>query len=336
MATHRIAGTCLVTRLTVLLALLALAVPVPGWCAADPLPGWRDSPVRQRLLAFVTTVTTPGNPGYVTPTERIAVFDDDGTLWPEKPRAQGMFALQRLRSLAGDHPEWQKTLPFKAALELGSKYLEEASDEAVVQLLAAAYSGRTQETFRQDVREYFATARHPRFDRPYTRLVYTPMRELISHLKANGFRVFVSTSGSADVVRVLAEELYGIPADDVIGSSVVTVLREEDGRLVLRRLGSVHALNDGPTKPLAVDLQIGRRPILAFGNVGSGGDIDLLRYSQSHGPDVQSLQVLIRHDDFEREYAYDEPDAASVKAANANGWLLVSMRYDWLQIFSAP
>lgn len=320
-------------RLIAILGVLALAVSAPAWCSADPLPGWRDSPVKQRILAFVTAVTTPGAPGYVTPTERIAVFDDDGTLWPEKPRAQGMFALQRLRSVAGEHPEWQTQFPFKAALELGSKYLEEASDEAVFQLIAVAYAGRTQEAFRQDVREFFATARHPRFGRPYTHLVYAPMRELINHLKANGFRVFISTTGSVDLVRVLAEDLYGISSDDVIGSSVVSTLREEDGRLVLRRLDSVHALNDGPRKPVTIDLHVGRRPILAVGNVNSGGDIDMLRYSQQ--PGVPNLQVLIRHDDFEREFAYDEPDGASVKAANASGWAQVSMRYDWLQIFGA-
>lgn len=313
--------------------LLALAVATPGPGSAEPLPGWRASPTRQRLLDFVTLVTTPGGPGYVTPTERIAVFDDDGTLWPEKPRAQGMFALQRLRSIAGSHPEWRTRMPYAAALELGSKYLQEATDEDVFQLLATAHAGRTQDTFRQDVREYFASARHPRFDRPWTQLTYGPMRELISHLKANGFRVFISTTGSADLVRVLAEDLYGIPADDVLGSSVVSTLREEDGRLVLRRLATVHGLNDGPLKPLTIDQHVGKRPILAIGNVNSGGDIDMLRYSQQ--PGVPNLQVLIQHDDFEREYAYDEPDGASLKAANTNGWLLVSMRYDWLRIFGA-
>ena len=310
-----------------------LALFAPGRASTEPLPGWRDSPVRKRLLDFVTQVTMPGGSGYVTPSERIAVFDDDGTLWPEKPRAQGMFALRRLRSLADEHADWRTRMPYAAALELGSKYLQEATDEDVLQLVAAASAGRTQEAFRQDVREYFAAARHPRFDRPYTQLTYGPMRELITHLKANGFRVFVSTTGSVDLVRVLAEDMYGIPADDVLGSSVVSTLREEDGRLVLRRLGTVHGLNDGPMKPLTIDLHVGRRPILAVGNVRSGGDIDMLRYSQQSG--VPNLQVLIRHDDFEREYAYDEPDGASMKAANANGWLVVSMRFDWLRIFGA-
>ncbi len=321
------------TRFAAIVWGLALVVCVPGWCLADPLPGWRDTPVRQRLLAFVTEVSTPGGAGYVSPSARIAVFDDDGTLWPEKPRAQGMFALQRLRMIAHEHPEWQTDLPFKGALELGSKYLQEASDQAVFQLVAAAYAGRTQDAFRQEVGEFFATARHPRFERPYRELAYGPMRELINHLKANGFRVFISTTGSIDLVRVLAEDLYGVPADDVLGSSVVSTLREEDGRLVLRRLATVHALNDGPVKPKTFDLHVGRRPILAVGNVRSGGDIDMLRYSQQ--PGVPTLQVLIRHDDFEREYAYDEPDGASAKAANANGWLQVSMRYDWLRIFGA-
>jgi phosphoserine phosphatase len=304
---------------------------MPAWCLAEPLPGWRDSPARNRLLAFVAEVSTPGGRTYVTPADRIAVFDDDGTLWPEQPRLQGMFALQRLRRVADDHPEWQTQLPYKAALELGSKYMQVASDEAVFQLIAAAHAGQTQDAFRQDVREYFATARHPRFEMPYRQLAYGPMRELLAYLRANGFRVFFTTSGSIELARILAEEIYGIPADDVIGSSVVSTLRDENGRLVLRRLRSVHALNNGPMRPLTIDLHVGRRPILAVGNVNSGGDIDMLRYSQQAG--IPNLQVLIVHDDFEREYAYDEADGASVKAANANGWLLVSMRYDWLRIF---
>ncbi|TFG86269.1 MAG: haloacid dehalogenase-like hydrolase [Chromatiales bacterium] len=321
----------MVCRFTAILAVLALGLPT--WCTADPLPGWRDSPARARILAFVTDVTTPGGRAYVTPADRVAVLDDDGTLWPEIPRLQGMFALQQLRRVAADHPEWHTELPYRAALELGSKYLQVASDEAVFQLLAAGHAGQTQDAFRQDIRAYFATALHPGFEKPYRELAYGPMRELLIHLRANGFRVFITTSGSVELVRVLAEDIYGIAAADVIGSSVVSTLREEDGRLVLRRLRNVHVLNSGPTRPLTFDLQVGRRPILAIGNVNSGSDIDMLRYSQQ--PEVPNLQILIRHDDFEREYAYDEADDASVKAANANGWLLVSMRYDWLQIFSA-
>lgn len=315
---------------------LALAVTLGSGAvraADDPLPGWRDSPVRQRLTNFITAVTTPGGPAYATPAERIAVFDDDGTLWPEKPRAQGMFALQRLRLLAPDHPDWRTQLPYAGALALGSKYFQEAGEADTFQLLATAHAGRTQDAFREDVREYFRQARHPRFDRPWPQLAYAPMRELITLLRANGFRVFISTTGSVDLMRVLAGDMFGIPPDDVVGSSVVTTLREEDGRLVLRRLATVHGLNDGPVKPLTFDAQVGRRPILAVGNIGSGGDIPLLRYSEQ--PGRPTLQVLVRHDDFEREYAYDEPDEASTRAANDRGWLIVSMRYDWLRVFGA-
>jgi phosphoserine phosphatase len=321
-------------RTAATLATLALALALLARAAgAEPLPGWRDAPARKRLLEFVTTVTTPGGAGYVTPVERIAVFDDDGTLWPEKPRAQGMFALQRLRTLAGRHPEWRTQLPYAGALELGDKYFQEAGEADTFQLLATAYAGRTQDDFRQDARAYFATARHPRYDRPFTQLAYGPMRELVSHLRANGFRVFVTSAGSVELARILAGEMFGIPPDDVLGSSVVSTLREEDGGLVLRRLATVHGLNDGPVKPLTVDAHVGGRPILVVGNVGSGGDIPLLRYSRQGGR--LTLQVLVRHDDFEREYAYDEPDGASLKAANEQGWLVVSMRHDWLRVFGA-
>lgn len=317
--------SCLATALLVL-APLALH-------AAEPLASWRDTPARKRIVDFVAQVSTAGSPGYVTPADRIAVFDDDGTLWPEKPRVQGMFALHHLRAAAGDHPEWRQEMPYKAALELGGKYLQEADDAAVFQLVATAYAGRTQQEFRQDVRDFLATARHPRFGLPYTRLGYAPMQELLGYLRVNGFRIFIVTAGSSDITRALAGEIYGIPADDVIGSSVVTTLRDEQGRLVIRRLERTHALVDGPNKPLTIDMEIGKRPILAVGRVNSGNDIDMLRYSQQ--PGSPSLQILIQHDDFEREFAYDEAGKASQQAANAGGWLTVSMRFDWLRIFDA-
>lgn len=306
--------------------------------ATDPLPAWRDGAGKQRILDFVREVSTPGGSHYVTPAERIAVFDDDGTLWPEKPGPQGLFALERLRLQAPQHPEWQNQMPFKAALELQGRYLQEADDASVFQLVAVAQAGRTQAAFRSDAREFLGTARHPRFQQTWTRLAYTPMRELLAYLRANGFHNFIVSAGSVDLARILASETYGISSDDVIGSSVVATLREEDGKLVLRRLATVHSLNDGAIKPLSIDQHIGLRPILAAGNVRSGGDIDMLRYSQrAETPGArpqQSLQILIRHDDFEREYAYDEKDRASLNAADANGWMIVSMRYDWRQVFS--
>lgn len=323
-------------RLLLLLATLCLATLCQA--ATDPLPGWRDGPGKQRILDFVRDISTPGSSTYVTPAERIAVFDDEGTLWPEKPGPQGLFALERLRAQAAQHPEWRTQMPFKAALELRGKYLQEADDASVFQLLAVAHAGRTQTAFRSDAREFLATARHSRFQQTWPRLAYTPMRELLAHLRANGFRAFVVSAGSIDITRILADEAYGISSDDVIGSSVVTTLRDEDGRPVLRRLATVHALNDGPVKVLGIDQRIGQQPILAVGNIRSGGDIDMLRYSQhaeKQGSSPQrSLQILIQHDDFKREYAYDEKDRASLNAADANGWMIVSMRYDWRQVFS--
>lgn len=322
-------------RSSLFASLLALLLAAPAVHAADPLPSWRGGAGKQRILDFVANVATPGSPGYLSPAERVAVFDDDGTLWPEKPRPQGMFALQRLRDVAPQHPEWRSRLPYLAALQLGAKYLQEASEEDVFQLVTAAYAGTTQDDFHRDVEAYFATATHPGLDRPYTRLAYAPMRELLAHLKANGFHVFVVSAGSADVIRVLSEELYGIPPDDVIGSTVVTTLRQEDGRMVLRRLATAHALNDGPNKPIGIHMHIGQRPVLAVGNAGSGGDVDMLRYSEGGpGSNRPSLQILIKHDDFEREYAYDEASRASLNAADSRGWMVVSMRYDWRRVFA--
>lgn len=321
----------MLSRVLLLFAGVALATLCQA--ADDPLPAWRDGPGKQRILDFVRDISTPGSPGYVTPSARIAVFDDDGTLWPEKPGPQALFALKGLREREAEHPEWRTQMPFMAALRLNGKYLQEAPDDAVFQLLAVAYAGRTQEAFRSEAREFIGNARHPRFKQPWARLAYTPMRELLAWLRANGFHNFIVSAGSVDIARILASEAYGISSDDVIGSSVVTTLRDEDGNPVLRRLASVHALNDGPVKTLSIDQRIGQRPILAVGNVRSGGDIDMLRYSQG-STGSRSLQILIKHDDFEREHIYDEKNRASLDAANANGWMVVSMRHDWRQIFA--
>jgi FMN phosphatase YigB (HAD superfamily) len=320
-----------------LLALFVLATAGPT--GADPLPAWRDSATKQRILNFVTATSTPGAPTWVTPTDRIAVFDDDGTLWPEKPRMQGLFALQRLRAVAPTRPDWQLRLPFLAALELGPKYLQEATDGEVLQLLAEAHAGRSAEQFRGEARSWLESATHPRFGRRWSQLVYQPMRELVAHLRANGFRVFVVSGGSAEVSRELVELALGLPGDDVTGSQVVSRLRPVADaavpRLELERQPLAHALAEGPAKVQAYDLLVGRRPLLAVGNVHAGADIELLRYSQGNRVDgPPTVQLLIQHDDFEREYAYDEPDMASVNAANTSGWLLVSMRYDWLQLFA--
>lgn len=317
--------------LQALAAALLFALPVAQ--GAEPLPGWRSSAVKDRILEFVGTVTTPGSRGYVTPAQRIAVFDDDGTLWPEKPRAAGLFALPELRRQAADHPEWATDMPYRGALELGTKYLTEAPDAATAQLLAAAFAGRSQESFRTQAREFWQSASHPRFGQPWRRVAYQPMRELVDLLRANGFRVFVVTAIDVDFVRAGAEEIFNIPPDDVIGTAVDTAPGDEGGTPVARRLATFTSGVDAGSKPLAVDRATGHRPILVVGNVRDGGDIGLLRYSQAPARGRPGLQLVIVHDDFEREYAYTEDDKATLDAAAKAGWTTVSMRYEWLQLF---
>jgi phosphoglycolate phosphatase-like HAD superfamily hydrolase len=314
------------------LALPILLAALPG-LAAEPLPSWRNGAIKDRILEFVGTATTPGGRGYVTPADRIAVFDDDGTLWPEKPRAAGLFALPELRRQASDHPEWATDMPFRGALELGVKYLTEAPDAATAELVAHAFAGTSQENFRSRAREFWQQASHPRYGQPWRRVAYQPMRELIDLLRANGFRIFIVTAGDVDFARAGAEEIFSIPPDDVIGTAVATTLQDEGGTLVVRRLATFASRVDADGKPLAVDRALGHRPILVVGNVRDGGDISLLRYSQAPGSGRPGLQLVIVHDDFEREYAYAEDNRATLEAAAAGGWTTISMRFEWPQVF---
>jgi phosphoserine phosphatase len=315
-------------------SLIACLLLVAGSAtAAEALPSWRDAAPRQRILNFVTTVTTPGSPGYVTPTARLAVFDDDGTLWPEKPRAAGLFTLPELQRRVGSRPEWRLETPFRGALELGSKYLTEATDADVNTLVAQVWTGSTQDDFRRRARDFWAQSPHPRWGQPWQRLVYEPMRELVSLLRANGFRVVIVTTGHADFTRAGAEAALGLGPDAVIGTAVVTTLRDEDGVSTVRRLAEFGPQLDGAAKPLAIDRSLGSRPLLAVGSARDGSDIDMLRFTRG-GSNWPGLAIVVTHDDFEREYAYSEPDRATLNAADAGGWLTVSMRYDWTRLFS--
>jgi len=314
------------------LVLAVLLGTVPE-LAAEPLPSWRNGAIKDRILEFVGTVTAPGGRGYITPADRIAVFDDDGTLWPEKPRAAGLFALPELRRQAGNHHGWATDMPFRGALELGVKYLTEASDEATTELLAHAFAGTSQEDFRKQAQEFWRSASHPRFGQPWRRVAYQPMRELIELLRANGFRVFIVTAGDVDFARAGAGEVFSIPPDDVVGTAVATTLSDVDGTLSVQRQATVASRVDGDGKPLAIDRALGHRPILAVGNVRDGSDLGLLRYSQAPRSGRPGLQLVIVHDDFEREYAYAEDNKATLEAAAAGGWTTVSMRFEWQQVF---
>ena len=318
--------------LTALLFALSLSLSVAG---ADPLPSWRDGPAKQAITAFVVAVTQAGGADFVAPAERIAVFDNDGTLWVEQPiYTQLAFVLDRVKALASEHPEWTDTQPFKAAIEGDRKALGEAGLEGLMQLLMATHAGMTSEAFEQIAADWIGTARHPRFDQPYTALVYQPMLELLDYLRSSGFKTFIVSGGGADFVRPWAEAVYGIPPEQVIGSQIEQRFELREGKPVLVREPKVAFIDDKGGKPVGIQRHIGRRPILAFGN--SDGDLQMLQWTT--GAPGRRLGLILHHTDADREYAYDRESHFgkldnALDLAPANGWIPVSMKDDWAQVF---
>jgi phosphoserine phosphatase len=297
----------------------------------DPLPSWNEGPAREAILEFVQRVTTPG-PDFVPVEERIAAFDNDGTLWVEKPLpTEVYFVLARVRELAARDPSLAARQPFRAALEGDATYFHEAGPQAVLALFAATHAGMTQEEFAYDVRRFLSDGHHPSLDRPFADAAYQPMLELLEYLRANGFQTWISSGGTLDFIRVLAPHAYGIPPERTIGSELKRETRRADGRLSIYRLAQGEHLNDRDGKPVGIDRHIGRRPLFVAGNVLSGGDIAMMEYSRGRGG--PSLQLLINHDDAAREFAYAEKDGASLAAARQLGFVVVSMRSDWKRIF---
>jgi phosphoglycolate phosphatase-like HAD superfamily hydrolase len=297
----------------------------------DPLPAWNDGKVKRSIIAFVEKVSKEGSPDFVPVAERIATFDNDGTLWAEQPVIQGAFVMYQLNKLAQKDPSIRQRQPFKAAFEHDKAYLNEENLPAILELVVATHAGISQEEFEANVKEFFATAKHPTLKRPFQELAYHPMVELLRYLRANGFKTYICSGGGIDFMRVISAELYGIPSEQVIGSSGKKKFQQSDGRWTLARTDELNSFNDKEMKPVSIDLNVGRKPLLAGGNERSGGDIAMLRYSQSRkGP---SLQLLVEHNDADREFSYDEPDNASLNAAKENGWMVVSMKHDWKTIF---
>lgn len=277
----------------------------------DPLPSWHDHSSKQRIIKFVTAVSTEGGPEYVAPSNRIATFDNDGTLWCEQPVVQGVFALHRLKKMAERDPSLKERQPFKAALENDREYLKAAGMPAIMELFTATHSGMSDEDFSLEVAEFMATAKHPKFGKRFGDLAYQPMIELLKYLRSNGFKTYICSGGGIDFMRAFSESLYGIPPEQVIGSSAKKVFTEKDGKWVMTRTGKISSYNDMNDKAVNIDLHIGQPPLLAMGNVRSHGDIGMCAYSQSRkGP---SLQLLINHDDADREFAYAEDDGAYVE-----------------------
>ncbi|RKH40237.1 HAD family hydrolase [Corallococcus llansteffanensis] len=319
----------------VLSLVLGLAFPSAARAQAakaDPLPSWNDGPVKQAIVGFVSRVTTEGGPDFLPVEERVAVFDNDGTLWQEKPAVQGAFLVERVRALADKDPSLRKKQPYKAVLEGNVDALMEGGEKGLMELFAATHANMTQEQFQADVREFLETARHPKLGVPYTQLAYLPMLELLQYLRNNGFQTWISSGGGIDFMRVFSEQVYGIAPQQVIGSSLAEKYEKRGGKDVLWREPRVDHVNDKEGKPVGNDLHIGRSPVFVAGNVRSGGDIAMLGASrQRRGP---SFQLLIHHDDAAREFAYEEKDGASLRAAKEGGWTVVSMRDDWKTVFS--
>jgi len=318
-----------------LIAVLATAAGVAPAQPADPLPSWNAGPTKDRIVAFVRAVTDRNGKEFVPLEERIAVFDNDGTLWSEQPMYfQLAFALDRVKALAPKHPEWKSKQPFKAAIENDMKTLAASGDKGLLTLVMTTHAGMTPEEFRKIVEDWLATARHPKFKRPYTELVFQPMLELLAYLRANGFKTFIVSGGGVDFMRAWAEKVYGVPPEQVIGSSIKMKYEVRNGVPTLVRLPEINFIDDKEGKPVGILQHIGRRPIAAFGN--SDGDFQMLEWTTAGGG--SRFGLLVHHDDAEREYAYDRKTtfghlARGLDEGPKRGWTIVSMKNDWKQIY---
>jgi len=319
----------LAIALTTLLALASTAA------AADPLPSWNDGQTKQTIVQFVEEVTTQDGPKFVHPAERIAVFDNDGTLWAEQPMYfQLAFALDRVKAQAPQHPEWKDQEPFKSVLADDLAGVAAGGKKGLLALVAATHGGMTSEEFEKTVRDWVATAKHPRFKRPYTDLVYQRMLELLAYLRANYFKTYIVSGGGIEFVRTFAEPVYGVPPEQVIGSSVKTRYEVRDGRPVIARLGEIDFIDDKAGKPVGIHKFIGRRPLMAFGN--SDGDFEMLEWTTSGtGP---RFGLIIHHDDALREWAYDRESHVGrlkrgLEEGPQRGWVIASIQRDWKVVF---
>jgi hypothetical protein len=314
---------------------LGLAWSLPTLAQGDPLPSWNDTPAKQAIVEFVGRVTKPGGPYFVAPAERIATFDNDGTLWVEQPLyVQMAFALDRVKAMAPLHPEWSYTEPFQSVLEADIKALAKFDERDLVQLIMVTHAGMTTGEFSKIVTDWLATARDPRFKRLHTELVYQPMLELLAYLRANGFKTFIVSGGGVEFMRPWTERVYGVPPEQVIGSSIKTKFQMRDGIPTLFRLPEVNFIDDKAGKPIGINEAIGRRPIAAFGN--SDGDLEMLQWATiSSGV---RFGAIVHHTDAEREYAYDRKSHfgrldVALDAAAVNGWTVIDMKKDWNVVF---
>jgi phosphoglycolate phosphatase-like HAD superfamily hydrolase len=309
-------------------------IPMPP---ADTLPSWIDGAAKARIVAFVRAVTDPGGKDFVAPAERVAVFDNDGTLWSEQPMYfQGFFILDRLRALAPQHPEWATEEPYASLLKGDLKAAVAGGMKTLVELVTVSHAGMSSEEFSRIAADWVATARHPQTGRLLTEMTFQPMKELLATLRDHGFKTFIVSGGGIEFMRPWAEATYGIPPEQVIGSSIKTVFEWRDNQPVLMRLPEMNFIDDKEGKPVAINQHIGRRPIAAFGN--SDGDYEMLAWTTS-APGLR-LGLIVHHDDADREYAYDRQShfgklERGLDDAAARGWAVVSMKSDWKTVFAS-
>ena len=318
---------------TLLLAMLA-ACPSQAQ-TADPLPSWNDGTAKSAITGFVARVTKEGSPDFVPPEERIATFDNDGTLWCEQPAYfQFLFALDRIKAMAPAHPEWKDTEPFKSVLAGDMKALAASGEKGVMTILAVTHTGMTTDEFQAVASEWFKTAKNPKFGRRYVELVYQPMLEVLAYLRANGFKTYIVSGGGVEFLRAFASETYGIPPEQIVGSMGKLKYDSRDGKPVLLKLPEVDFIDDKEGKPIGIQKFIGRRPILAFGN--SDGDFQMLEWTTT-APGAR-LALIVHHTDAEREVAYDRGShigklERGLDEAPQRGWVLIDMKKDWKQVF---
>ena len=301
----------------------------------EPLPSWNEGPAKAAIVQFVSKVTQRGSPDFVAEPGRIAVFDNDGTLWAEQPMyVQLFFALDRVKALAPQHPEWKSKQPFKAVLEGDMKTLAAAGEKGLIQLVMATHADMTTTEFEQIVKQWIATAKHPTTRRPFTKMVYQPMLELLAYFRANGFKTFIVSGGGIEFMRPWSSEVYGVPPEQVVGSSIKTKFEIREGQPVLVRLPQVNFIDDKAGKPVGIHGHIGRRPIAAFGN--SDGDLQMLQWTTA-GTGAR-FALYVHHTDDKREWAYDRKSAfgrldRGLDEAKAKGWTVVDMKKDWKVVF---
>ena len=314
------------------LAICCFAFPV---AAADPLPSWNDGKTKQAIVAFVKRVTTKGSPDFVKPEERIATFDNDGTLWAEQPMYfQLAFALDRVKTLAPQHPEWKDKEPFASLLKGDVRGALAGGEKGILEIVMATHAGMTTAAFEAIVSDWVAKARHPETQRLYTEMVYQPMLELLAYLRASGFKTFIVSGGGIEFMRPWTERVYGIPPEQVVGSSIKTKWELRDGGPVLVRLPEVDFIDDKTGKPIGINSHIGRRPIAAFGN--SDGDLQMLQWTAAG--DGARFMLLVHHTDAKREWAYDRKSHigtldVALDQATKDGWTVVDMKNDWKVIY---